>query len=602
MIEIKIEGRTDGTTANATIAVDLDPNMKEYHEHYNFEFSIDSLDPNRSTFWYKCEPLFNIRHSTSTSPLSKTEELNLYDRNHEGKITRLVETRMSGTTILPDNHSKFSKKLKNPNRIKGYKIKRNCYTESSFSNGKRFKCILTNDNNPFLKYVEFKLLPEISSEVVPSRYEGINHQLISVDRSIIAEVENHEIVGLKFLKLGKHVEVSHSGDDAFGSTIVKNNGKIIAIHQSKQIGYITTNGNGGASYKTLADGNDEYEFAISGKAMKLTWSIMKHDEEMKNAIERAVNVAGYDVNIYHIKGDQSNMPTKEYFYLTNHSSIWALYRAETRFDKKLNDYVAQPIKIAYENLKECGADHYSYKRTYFGHCGEHVYSQIVEDDSDYTRYTIETEDFKVFCRIDNPLLIGDRKYIVKITRNTGGSGYLSSIIKRFDAIHTHGSNNYIRAIESLISHNHPGESEPLGIFRYLKMIEDICKNPHDAMRHSWSSTFVDTANTLGIVDIDLLLNPGDTISWAKLILWAEERYKSDPSHEELTLLDRIVWEDFMLPSSMEYKKEERRYTGAKLSDDTVFEESGKDDDDKVDVDEDEIPTASNACEAMYMDN
>ena len=58
----------------------------------------------------------------------------------------------------------------------------------------------------------------------------------------------------------------------------------------------------------------------------------------------------------------------------------------------------------------------------------------------------------------------------------------------------------------------------------------------------------------------------------------------------------------MLPSSMEYKKEERRYTGAKLSDDTVFEESGKDDDDKVDVDEDEIPTASNACEAMYMDN
>ena len=534
MIEIKIEGRTDGTTANATIAVDLDPNMKEYHEHYDFEFNVDSSDHNKSIFCYKGEPLFNIRRLN----LKSSEELNLYDKNNEGKTTRLVETRTSGTTILPDSCSKFSKKLELLNRIKGYKIKRNCYVESPFHNGKRFKCILTNDNNPFLKDVEFKLLPEISSEVIPSKYEGVNHQLISVDRRIVAEVENHEIVGLKFLKLGKNIEVSHSGDDAFGSTIVKTNGKIEAIHQSKQVGYITTDGDGGILYKTLADGNDEYEYSISESAKKLTESIAKHDEEMKNAMQRAVNVTGYDVNVYHIKGDQTSINSKQYFYFTDHSSIWALYRYDMKND------APQPLKITYENLEEYGADHYSYKRTYFGrHSGEYIYSQSVEDYSDYSIYTIETEDFKVFCRVDKCHDGGNEKYTVKITRHTGGSGYLSSIIKRFDAIHTYGSNKYIRAIESLIAYNHSGDNEPAGMYRYLKMIEDVCKNPHDAMRHSWSNTFVDTENTLGIVDIDLLLNPGDTISWAKLILWAEERYKTDSAGKELLLLNRIIWED-----------------------------------------------------------
>ena len=562
MIEIKIEGRTDGTTANATIAVDLDPNMKEYHEHYDFEFSVDSSDPNKSTFCYKGEPLFDIRRLN----INSSEELNLYDKNNEGKTTRLVETRTSGTTILPDSCSKFSKKLEVLNRIKGYKIKRNCYVESPFHNGKRFKCILTNDNNPFLKDVEFKLLPEISSEVIPSKYEGVNHQLISVDRRIVAEVENHEIVGFKFLKLGKNIEVSHSGDDAFGSTIVKTNGKIEAIHQSKQVGYITTDGDGGILYKTLADGNDEYEYSISESAKKLTESIAKHDEEMKNAMQRAVNVTGYDVNVYYIKGDQTSINSKQYFYFTDHSSIWSLYRYDMKND------APQPLKITYENLKEYGADHYSYKRTYFGHSGEYIYSQSVEDYSDYSIYTIETEDFKVFCRVDKCHDDGNEKYTVKITRHTGGSGYLSSIIKRFDAIHTYGSNKYIRAIESLIAYNHPGDNEPAGMYRYLKMIEDICKNPHDAMRHSWSNTFVDTENTLGIVDIDLLLNPGDTISWAKLILWAEERYKTDSASKELLLLNRIIWDDFMLPSSMKYEKEERR------------------------------ASFSNSCEAMYMED
>ncbi len=602
MIEIKIEGRRDETTANATISVDLDPNMKEWHERYNFEFSVDSLDPNRSTFWYKCEPLFNIRHRNSDSPLYKTEELNLYDRTHEGKTTTLVETRMSGTTLLPD--SKFSKKLGIINRIKGYKIRRNGYSEYPFSNGKRFKCVLTNSNNPFLENVEFKLLPVISSEVVPSKYEGVNRQLISVDHSIVAEVENHEIIGLKFLKLGKNIEVSHSGNDAFGSTIVKKNGKIEAVHHSKQIAYITTDGDGGILYKTLADDNDDYELSISESAKKLTESIVKHDEEMKDALQRAVNVVGCDVNVYYIKGDTGVNYTKQYFYFTNDTSIWALYRYDMRFDKELNDYIPQPLKIEYENAKECGADHYSYKRTYFNRCGEHAYSQFVEDRSDCSRYIIETEDFKVFCKTVAEDDGKNEKYIVKITRNTGGSGYLSSLIKRFDAIYTHGSNNYVKAIESLITYNHPGEKEPVGMYRYLKMIEDVCKNPHDAMRHSWSNTFVDIENTIDIVDIDLILKPADAISWAKIILWVEERYKPEPACEELTLLDRIVWDYFMLPYDMVYDK----YAGAYQCDSDLDEESKEDDDKvdeddgKVDVDENEIPTASNACEAMYMDN
>lgn len=582
MIEIKIEGRRDGTTANAAISVDLNPDMKEWHERYNFEFSVDSLDPDRSTFWYKCEPLFNIRHRNSDSPLSKTEELNLYNRNDKGRTTRLVETGMSGTTILPDSHSKFSKKLKNPIRIKGYKIRKNCYTESSFSNGKRFKCILTNDSNPFLKNVEFKLLPIISSEVLPSKYEGVNRQLISVDRSIIAEVENNEIVGLKFPKLGKNIEVSHSGNDAFGSTIVKKNGKIEAVHHSKRVGYIVTNDDGRILYRSLADDNDEYEHSISESARKLTESIIKHDEEMKNAIQRQRTVS--IINVYYIKGDTGGNYTKQYFYFTNDTSIWALYRYEMRFDKKLDDYIPQPLKIEYENAKEHGADHYSYKCTYFNRCGEHAYSRTVEKCSDYTKYTIETEDFRVYCKTVAEDDGKNEKYTVKITRNTGGSGYLSSLIKRFDDIYTHGSNNYIKAIESLIAYDHPGESEPIGIYRYLKMIEDICKDPHEAMGHSWSSTFIDTTNTLDIVDIDLILHPGDTISWAKIILWVEEKYKSESAHDELLLLDRIVWAYFMLPYDMKYDKVSEEY------------------DDKVDVDEDEIPAASNACEAMYMDN
>lgn len=600
MIEIKIEGRRDGTTANADISVDLDPNMKEWHERYNFEFSVDSLDPNRSTFWYKCEPLFNIRHRNSDSPLYKTEELNLYDMNDKGKTTRLVETGMSGTTILPDNHSKFSKKLKNPIRIKGYKIRKNCYAESSFTNGKRFKSILTNDSNPFLKYVEFRLLPDISSEVLPSKYEGVNRQLISVDRSIIAEVENHEIVGLKFPKLGKNIEVSHSGNNAFGSTVVKKNGKIEAVHHSKRVGYIVIDDDGRILYKSLADDNNEYEHSISESARKLTESIIKHDEEMKNAIQRqrAVSV----INVYYIKGDTGGNYTKQYFYFTNDSSIWALYRYDMRFDKKLDDYIAQPLKIEYENSKEHGADHHSYKCTYFNQSGEHSYSRTVEDCSDCTKYTIETEDFRVYCKTVPEDDGKNEKYTVKITRNTGGSGYLSSLIKRFDAIHTHGSNNYIKAIESLIAYDHPGESEPIGIYRYLKMIEDVCKDPHDAMRYSWSSTFIDTTNTLDIVDIGLILHPGDTISWAKIILWVEEKYNSEHARDELLLLDRIVWAYFMLPYDMEYDK----YAGAYQSDavDEVSEEDDDkvDEDDKVDVDVDEIPAASNACEAMYMDD
>lgn len=601
MIEIKIEGRRDGTTANATIAVDLDPNMKEWHERYNFEFSVDSLDPNRSTFWYKCEPLFNIRHRNSNSPLYKTEELNLYDMNDKEKTTRLVETGMSGTTILPDNHGKFSKKLKNPIRIKDYKIRKNCYTsEYPISNGKRFKCILTNDTNPFLKYVELKMLPDILSEVLPSQYEGVDHQSISVERTIIADVENNEIVGLRFPKLGKNIEVSHSGNNTFGSTIVRKNGKIEAAHHSRRVGYIVTNNDGRILYNSLAEKNDEYEQSISESARMLTESIIRHDEEMMKAIQRAVNV----VNVYYIKGDTGGNYTKQYLYFTNDTSIWALYRYEMRFDKELNDYIAQPLKIAYENAKEHGADHYSYKCTYFNQSGEHAYSKTVEDFPDCSKYTIETEDFKVYCKTVPEDNGKNEKYTVKITRNTGGSGYLSSLIKRFDAIHTHGSDNYVKAIESLIAHDHAGESEPIGIFRYLKMIEDICKNPHYAMRHSWSSTFIDTENILSIVDIDLILNPGDTISWAKIILWVEEKYKSEPACDELVLLDRIVWEYFMLPSSMKYDK----YAGAYQSDTTPDETSEEDDDKvdeddgKVDVDENEIPTASNACEAMYMDN
>ena len=597
MIEIKIEGRTDGTTANATIAVDLDPNMKEWHERYNFEFSVDSLDPDRSVFWYKCEPLFNIRHRNSDSPLYKTEELNLYDRLVKGKTTRLVETGMFGTTILPDNHSKFSKKLKNPIRLKGYKIRKNCYTrEYPVTNGKRFKCILTNDTNPFLKYVELKMLPDISAEVLPSQYEGVDHQSISVERTIIADVENNEIVGLKFPKLGKNIEVSHSGNNAFGSTIVRKNGKIEAAHHSKRVGYIVTNNDGRILYQSLAE--DEYEHSISESARMLTESIIRHDEEMMKAMQRqrAVNV----VNVYYIKGDTGGNYTKQYFYFTNDTSIWALYRYEMKFDKELNDYIAQPLKIAYENAKEHGADHYSYKCTYFNQSGEHAYSKTIEDFPDCSKYTIETEDFKVYCKTMPEDDGKNTKYTVKITRNTGGSGYLSSLIKRFDAIYTCGSDNYVKAIESLIAYDHPGESEPIGIFRYLKIIEDVCKDPHDAMRHSWSSTFIDTENTLSIVDIDLILNPGDTISWAKIILWVEEKYKSEPACDELLLLDRIVWAYFMLPSSMKYDK----YAGAYQSDTTSDEvsEEEEDDDDKVDVDEDEIPTASNACEAMSMDD
>lgn len=589
MVDIRIEGKTNGTTASASITTVLNSDM-EKQERYDFEFSTFSLDPNQSTFWYESEPLLNIIHSPSTSPLFKTEELNLYDKNDKEKKTRLVETGMSGVTILPD--SKFSKKLGLIKGIRGFDIDKNSYKESCITNGKRFtSTIPADDNNPFLEYVEFKLLPNITSEMIPSKYEGVNHQLISVDSSIIVEVENNEIIGIDFPKLGKNIKVSHSGDDAFGSTVVKLNGKIVSIHQSKQIGYVTTDGNGSVVYKTLADGNDEYEYMVSKWANKLTDSIIKYDDEMKNALERSINIMGYDVNVYLIKCDPiGTNRTNEYFYFTDHSSVWALYKSEMKFDKKLNSSVAQPLKKVYE---ESNDDQYKYKCTYY--YGNYTYSKSIEETCDSSRYIIDTRNIKVDCKVDKPDSNGERKYVIDITRQTGGSAYLMDTIRRFDAIHKHGSNNYINAIETLIKYNHYGYIEPaMMMHRYLKTIEDICKNP-DIMK--WSNIF---NNTLDITDINLFINPGDTISWAKIILQDRGEY-FDTAQDELSLLDRIVWSSFMLPSDMKYDK----YAGAYHSDITLDNDVSdqKDDDDlEVDVDKDKFPTASNACEAMCMEN
>lgn len=594
MIEIRIEGQTDGTTANANIAVDLDPKMEKHHKHYDFEFNIDSLDPKTSMFLYKNKPLFGIKY-VSESYRSGYKELNLYNRSVEKSFFTLLRSNVFGTTILPD--SKFSKK-KNlfTNTIK---LRNLSYDKHPFHNGVKYTCTLTDDNNPFLKDVKFNLLPTIISELKPSKYTGINCQTIEVgNRDIIAEAEGSEIVSLNFCKLGIMVEVSHSGDDAFGSTIVRKNGKIEAIHQSKQVGYITWVDDW-LTFKTTADGNDEVEYRISNKAEAITDAILKHDDVMKNAMVKTTNEYGYDVNVYYIRGDQSGVKdVKEYFYITDHSSIWALYRADLEVDLQSKERYAKPIKIEYDTTDP----EHAYKCTYYNQCGDIMYEKTITERSDYSEYTIKTEDFNVFCKAENDKDLDGhhKKFTATITRNTGGCGFLRSMIERFDAMHEYGSNKYVRALESILKYDHIGENEPIIMCRYLELIEDICKDPHYTME--WSRTFFDTRNNINTMDIDLILNPGDTISWAKLILYLEQRYKVIPDYDELKLLDRISWLDFMIPYDVKYAE-------AGKSDADTLEHMHKEefverheDDDKVDVDEDEIPTASNSCEAMYMDN
>lgn len=606
MIEIKIDGCICGEFAGASIDVNIDPNMKDYHKHCDFTFSTNSLERNKSKFYYNGELLAMIEHDPLGMP---SEYFYIYDSLKSlGKDIgsdfippsyKLVETGLTGVTVLPDN--KYSKRIGMVRGIGEYNLDSCWYKDvESVPNGKRYRHKLTNPDNPFLKDVEFTILPSIDTTILPPEHGKENRQMIDVGHgTIIATVEEYDITSLKFPRLNRSISIYNTGDISSGYTMIRHNDRIKEIQHSKKIGSMIEDTEGKLTLMTtLVDSYDEQERIIGENAKKFVDNVMKHDEEMKAAIEGAYRELAHNIDVYYIKSDLNVSEGHDYFYITDNRTFWGLYRTYVA-PNLVTDNAAIPINIVYEHLREDNhPTYYSYKSKYYQY-GNLIYSKSIIEENEHSEYIEETEDLKVVCKVEKSVDNDETKYSVSITRQTGGSGYLKDIIERFVDIYKYGADKYVQALESIIKYEHCGEFQPVSMYDYLRKIESVCKDPRSAMR--WHNTFVNTRDSLKILDINLITEPSNIMNWAKVMLW----YEGDNKHgicDEFKLLDRIPWSDFMFPINIKYDpKGWLNYT--EVDKDDTFEESGIDEEDpKVDVDEDEIPTASNACEAMYMDN
>jgi hypothetical protein len=556
MIKFEIEGTANSknNTSTAKIEVDTDYNVEKYNKHYTFDFSADA---EKSNFSYG-KTMAVIRHRSNNGPyFTSSEEFSIFDERDGYKS--LLNIEVPGVTLLPN--SKDNKKLGMVRGIGDFTLDRSCYASKRTKVGMKYTCRLTDYNNPFLEDVKFDLLPMIDSIALPPfKYEGFKRQIVSIGTigncraKLCAEFENNEMVSLKFDTLQSYkIDVSNSGDDAFGSTIIKVNNDIKFIRQSKIIARIVNN-DGTIATESLADGNDVYECAIAEKAEKLVNAILESDENLKAIFEKA-----YDVDIYHI--ELNSRTKKDYFYITDHTSVWAVYRTDLTTMRG-----PVPLYIAYENTSDC----YEYSCTYYNDNSIPIYKKTITDYSQqYSVYTEETTDYKVTCTVNTDG--DDTKYYATITRNTGGSGYLRTLIEKFVDIFKYGVREYYKAIESIVRYNHAGQHEPLNMYRYLRKIESICKDPVSAMR--WASIFT-PRDSLELIDIDLLTDPSNTMKWAKLMLLRNIEWSisgDSKVRDELEILDRVAWSDFLLPDNFE-------------------------------VDDNVYAAASNSCEAMYLDD
>ena len=550
MIKFEIEGTTNkkNNTSTAKIEVDTDYNVEKYNKHYTFDFSADA---EKSNFSYG-KTMAVIRHRSNNGPyFTSSEEFSIFDERDGYKS--LLNIEVPGVTLLPN--SKDNKKLGMVRGIGDFTLDRSCYASKRTKVGMKYTCRLTDNDNPFLESVKFDLLPMIDSIALPPfKYEGLKRQIVDIGNchaKVCAEFENNEMVSLKFDILQSYkIDVSNSGDDAFGSTIIEVNNDIKFIRQSAIIARIINN-DGTIATESLADGNDVYERAIAEKAEKLVNAILESDENLKAIFEKA-----YDVDIYHVK--ISSRMKQDYFYITDHTSVWAVYRTDLT---PMHGPV--PLYIAYENT----SDLYEYSCTYYNYNSIPIYKKTITDYSQqYSVYTEETTDYKATCTVNTDG--DDTKYHATITRNTGGSGYLRTLIEKFVDIFKYGVGEYYKAIESIVRYNHAGQHEPLNMYRYLRKIESICKDPVSAMR--WVSTFTNR-DSLELIDIDLLTDPSNTIKWAKLMLLRNAEWSDSKIRDELEILDRVAWSDFLLPDNFE-------------------------------VDNNVYAAASNSCEAMYLDD
>lgn len=571
MIKFKIEGNTSKKSSYANIGVDIDPNT-EYHTHADFDVeSVVDSTGHTSIFRISGIPIAMIKHDGNTECRSSkpidTFKLLETDSTGNTKQFDVVTVARNGVTVHANGVYKDLGLLEGIGDI----IWDECYDKHPIYNGMEYTAEIDGNSfdNPFLKDMRFKTLPDVTTKAVRSKYEGINTQKIIVGNyDVVAKVENGEIVNMNFPRINQCIDISNSGDDSFGSTVVKVNHKINNIRQSKLVAHVAYVTRTGIVVESLADGNDEYEIAIGKKAVKLVLSILKSSDYMSTWIVKGAH--NYDhINVYYITLNQSNYEdVKEYFYISDHSSFWALYRADLREGEPV------PIKITLENLKVDETDKYTYMTTYYDDFGDILFEKTIVDGLNESHYTETAKNYKLVCDVEHTK--DESKYTIAIDRETGGCGSIAGIIERLADIAKYGADKYIDALEAVIGHNSNGYFQPINMYRYLTKIETICKNPRDALR--WKYTLFNPKRNNQCIDIDLLLSPGDILGLARLALW----YEGDNEHgicEEYKLLEKIEWNSFMLPMDFKYeekrpKRERRPYNKRH---------------------------ASNACEAMAMD-
>ena len=566
MIKFEIEGTTNKESSYATIGVDIDPNT-EHHTHADFD--VQSTD-HTSVFRISGMPIAMINHDVNKEYRSSkpTDTFKLLGTDSTGNTKQfdVVTVARNGVTVHANGVYKDLGFLEGI----GDTIWDECYDKHPVHNGMEYTAEMDGNsfNNPFLEYKRLKTLPDVKAKVVRSKYEGINTQKIIVGNyDIVARVEDGEIVNMNFPRINQCIDISDSGDDSFGSTVVKVNHKITDIRQSKLVANVAYVTGTGIVVEPLADGNDEYEIAIGKKAVKLVLSILKSSDYMSTWIAKGAH--NYDhINVYYITLNQSNYEdVKEYFYISDHSSFWALYRADLREGEPV------PIKITLENLKVNKTDKYTYMTTYYDDFGDILFEKTIVDGTDESHYTETTKNYKLVCDVKH--MKDESKYTISINRETGGSAHIAAIIERLADIAKYGADKYVDALETIIEYNDNGYFQPINMYRYLTKIESICKNPQNALR--WNYTLFNPKRSKQCIDIDLLLNPGDIFGLARLILWHRDVYEHGPC-EEYKLLEKIEWNSFTLPSDFKYEEERPKRERSPYR-----------------------RHVSNACEAMIMD-
>ena len=547
MIKFEIKGTANKESSYATIGVDIDPNT-EHHTHADFD--VQSTD-HTSVFRISGIPIAMINHDVNKEYRSSkpTDTFKLLGTDSTGNTKQfdVITVARNGVTVHANGM------YKNLGFLEGIgdTILDECYDKHPVYNGMEYTAEIDANsfNNPFLEYKRFKTLPDVRTKAVRSKYEGINTQKIIVGNyDVVARVEDGEIVNMNFPRINQCIDISNSGDDSFGSTVVKVNHKISDIRQSKLVAHVAYVTGTGIVVESLADGNDEYEIAIGKKASELVVSILKSSDYMSAWIAKGAH--NYDhINVYYITLDQSNYEdVKEYFYISDHSSFWALYKADLKEDGE-----PVPIKITIENLKVNEGDKYTYMNTYYDDFGDIVFEKTIVDGTNESHYTETTKNYKLVCDVERTK--DESKYTIAINRETGGSGHIADMIERLADIAKYGSDKYIDALETIIEYNDNGYFQPINMYRYLTKTESICRNPQNALR--WNYTLFNPKRNNQCIDTDLLLNPGDIFGLARLILW----YKGVNEHgpcEEYKLLEKIEWNSFMLPSDFKCEEEPKR--------------------------------------------